>query len=45
MAAAAERGLPVRQYLTSGTVFDVDTPADLQTWLATGAPAPLGGAA
>jgi 2-phospho-L-lactate guanylyltransferase len=43
IAAAAERGLPLRQYITSGTAFDVDTPADLQTWLATGVPAPLGG--
>jgi 2-phospho-L-lactate guanylyltransferase len=42
-AAAAERGLPFRHYITSGTAFDVDTPADLQTWLATGAVASLGG--
>jgi len=45
MAAAAARGLPLRQYITSGTTFDVDTPADLQTWLATGTLASLGGAA
>ncbi len=43
MAAAAERGLPLQQYITSGTEFDVDTPADLQTWLATGALSPLRG--
>jgi 2-phospho-L-lactate guanylyltransferase len=44
-AASAERGLPLRRYITSGTAFDVDTPADLQAWLAGGALAALGGAA
>lgn len=44
MAEAAQRGLPLHQYITSGTAFDVDTPADLQTWLATGVLASPGGA-
>lgn len=44
LAAAAERGLPLRRYITSGTAFDVDTPADLQAWLVGGALVALGGA-
>ena len=42
-AEAARRGIPLRRYLSPGTAFDVDTPADLDAWLSRQALPALGG--
>jgi 2-phospho-L-lactate guanylyltransferase len=42
-AEAARQGLALRHYRSSGTAFDIDTPADLAAWLPRDMLLPLGG--